>query len=92
MGFGHWLSGAVSRRPDRIAVEAAGETVAYRELLLRAVRAAGALDRRSVRRGTRVARALEPGAAFVEVLRGGLLLGAPVLPVDPRLRVRESAS
>jgi O-succinylbenzoic acid--CoA ligase len=89
MDFGHWLSGAASRRPDRIAVEAPGESIAYRELLLRAVRAAGALDRRSVRRGTTVALALEPGAAYVEVLHGCLLLGAPVLPVDPRLTIRE---
>ena len=89
MDFGHWLSGAVSRRPDGIAVEAPGESIAYRELLLRAVRAAGALDRRSVGTRDAVALALEPGAAFAEVLHGCLLLGAPVIPVDPRLSIRE---
>ena len=48
MDFGHWLSGAAGRHPDRVAVEAPGESVTYRELLLRAVRAAGALHVRGV--------------------------------------------
>src|SRR3954469_5710850 len=85
MDFGHWLSSATGRRPDRIAVEAPGESVTYRELLLRAVRAAGALHMRGARRGQPVALALEPGLPFVEALHGCLLLGAPAVPVDPRL-------
>ena len=89
MDLGHWLSGAAGRRPERIAVEDAGESVTYRELLLRAVRAAGALHMRGVRRGDPVGLALEPGLPFVEALHGCLLLGAPVLPVDPRLAERE---
>jgi O-succinylbenzoic acid--CoA ligase len=91
MDVGHWLSSAAGRRPDRIAVEAPDESIPYRELLLRAVRAAGALDARFVRRGSRVALALEPGAPFVEALHGCLLLGAAVVPVDPRLGERERA-
>src|SRR5918992_583756 len=51
MDFGHWLSAAAGRHPDRVAVEMAAEQVSYRELLLRAVRAAGALHMRGVRRG-----------------------------------------
>jgi len=89
MDLGHWLSGAAGRRPDRIAVEAPDESVSYRELLLRAVRAAAALHMRGVRRGHPVALALPPGLPFVEALHGCLLLGAPAVPVDPRLAERE---
>ena len=89
MDFGHWLSGAAKRHPDRVAVEAPDESVSYRELLLRAVRAAGALHVRGVRRGTTVGLALEPGLPFVEALHGCLLLGAPAVPVDTRLADRE---
>src|SRR5829696_3964932 len=85
MDFGHWLSGAAGRRADRVAVEADGESVPYRELLLRAVRAAGALHARGVQRGRPVGLALEPGLPFVEALHGCLLLGAPAVPIDPRL-------
>ncbi|MGI8779999.1 MAG: class I adenylate-forming enzyme family protein [Solirubrobacteraceae bacterium] len=89
MDLGHWLSGAAGRHPDRVAVAAPGESVTYRELLLRAVRAAGALHVRGVRRGQPVALMLEPGLPFVEALHGCLLLGAPAVPVDPRLAERE---
>jgi O-succinylbenzoic acid--CoA ligase len=89
MDFGHWLSGAAGRHADRVAVEAPDESVTYRELLLRAVRAAGALQLRGVMRGQPVALALEPGLPFVEALHGCLVLGAPAVPVDPRLADRE---
>jgi O-succinylbenzoic acid--CoA ligase len=89
MDFGHWLSAAAGRRPDRVAVEAPGESVTYRELLLRAVRAAGALHVRGVRRGEPVALQLEPGLPFVEALHGCLVLGTPAVPVDARLADRE---
>jgi o-succinylbenzoate---CoA ligase len=92
MDFGHWLSGAAGRHPDRIAVEAPGESVTYRELLLRAVRAAGALHMRGVGRGDQVALLLEPGLPFVEALHGCLLLGAPAVPIDTRLNARERAA
>src|SRR5215207_2099496 len=89
MDFGHWLSAAAGRHPDRVAVEAPGESVTYRDLLLRAVRAAGALHVRGVRRGEPVALLLKPGLPFVEALHGCLLLGAPAVPIDPRLAQRE---
>jgi o-succinylbenzoate---CoA ligase len=92
MDFGHWLSAAAGRHPDRVAVEAPGESVTYRELLLRAVRAAGALHVRGVRRGEPVALLLEPGLPFVEALHGCLLLGAPAVPIDPRLAERERSA
>ena len=85
MHFGHWLSSAAGRRPDRIAVAAADESVTYRELLLRAVRAAGALHVRGVKRGHPIGLALEPGLPFAEALHGALMIGAPVVPIDPRL-------
>jgi o-succinylbenzoate---CoA ligase len=89
MDFGHWLSAAAGRRPERLAVATPDESLTYRELLLRAVRAAGALHMRGVRRGDRVALLLEPGLPFVEALHGCLLLGAPAVPIDPRLSQRE---
>ena len=48
MDFGHWLSSAAGRRSERVAVAASDESVTYRELLLRAVRAAGALNARGI--------------------------------------------
>jgi O-succinylbenzoic acid--CoA ligase len=92
MDLGHWLSGAAGRHPDRVAVEAPDESVTYRELLLRAVRAAGALHVRGVRAGQPVGILLAPGLPFVEALHGCLLLGAPAVPVDPRLSERERAA
>src|ERR671914_370355 len=92
MDFGHWLSAAAGGHPPRAAVATAAEQVSYRELLLRAVRAAGALHMRGVRRGEPVALMLEPGLPFVEALHGCLLLGAPAVPIDPRLADRERAA
>ena len=89
MDSGHWLSGAARRHPDRVAVEAPDESVTYRELLLRAVRAAAALQMHGVRRGEPVALMLEPGLPFVEALHGCLLLSAPAVPIDLRLAPRE---
>lgn len=89
MDFGHWLSAAAGRHPDRVAVEAPRESVTYRELLLRAVRAAAALHVRGVSPGEPVGLLLEPGLPFVEALHGCLLLGAPAVPIDPRLAQRE---
>ena len=92
MDLGHWLSGAAGRHPDRVAVAAPDGSVSYRELLRRAVGAAGALHARGVKRGRPVGLVLEPGLPFVEALHGCLLLGAPAVPVDPRLAERERAA
>jgi O-succinylbenzoic acid--CoA ligase len=89
MDFGHWLSGAAGRRPERVAIAAGDEEVTYRELLLRAVRAAGALHLRGATRGEPVALTLEPGLPFLEALHGCLILGTPAVPIDPRLADRE---
>jgi o-succinylbenzoate---CoA ligase len=87
-----WLERAAALRPDRPAVEADGERVAYAELLERARAAAGGLAASGVRRGDRVAIALPPGLAFADALHGCLLLGAAAMPVDPRLAERERAA
>src|SRR5215203_5255948 len=92
MDFGHWLSAAAGRHPDRVAVEAPGESVTYRDLLLRAVRAAGGLHMRGAGRGEPVGLLLEPGLPFLEALHGCLILGAPAVPIDPRLAERERAA
>ena len=89
MDFGHWLSSAAGRRPERVAVVAGDEQVTYRELLLRAVRAAGGLHLRGATRGEHVALMLPPGLPFLEALHGCLILGAPAVPIDPRLAERE---
>ena len=92
MDHGHWLARAAAWRPDRVALRTAEEAVTYRELHARAVGAAGALAARGARRGDPVALALAPGLAFAEALHGCLVLGAPALPVDPRLAARERAA
>ncbi|HYI17640.1 MAG TPA: AMP-binding protein [Solirubrobacteraceae bacterium] len=89
MDFGHWLSSAAGRRPERVAIVAGDEQVTYRELLLRAVRAAGGLHLRGARRGEPVALILPPGLPFLEALHGCLILGTPAVPIDPRLAERE---
>jgi O-succinylbenzoic acid--CoA ligase len=89
MDFGHWLSSAAGRRPERVAIVAGDDQVTYRDLLLLAVRAAGGLHLRGVRRGEPVALLLEPGLPFLEALHGCLILGAPAVPIDPRLADRE---
>jgi O-succinylbenzoic acid--CoA ligase len=89
MDFGHWLSSAAGRRPERVAIAAGDEQVTYRELLLRAVRAAGGLHLRGAARGEPVALMLEPGLPFLEALHGCLILGTPAVPIDPRLADRE---
>jgi O-succinylbenzoic acid--CoA ligase len=81
-----WLERAAALRPDRVALEADGEAVTYAALLERARAAARALG---VGRGDRVAIALPPGLDFAVALHACLLVGAPAMPVDPRLAAPE---
>jgi o-succinylbenzoate---CoA ligase len=87
-----WLPRAAARRPDGIALETPGGPVAYRDLLMGATRAAGALAALGVKPGDRAAIALAPGRDFVEAVHGCLLLGAVAVPVDPRLGEAERAA
>ncbi len=68
-------------RPEREAMPGVG----YAELEQAARSAAGALRRRGVEPGDRVALALAPGPEFAAALHGCLLAGAVAVPIDLRL-------
>ncbi len=87
-----WLASAAALEPDRAAVETAGETVAYADLLARADAAARRLAARGVAPRQRVALVLPPGLAFAEALHGCWRLGAVPVAVDPRLAPAERAA
>ena len=84
-----WLPRAAALRPGSIAVEAPGGRLAYRELLDRASRGAGALAARGIGPGARVALTAESDLGFVVSLHACLLAGAVVVPIDPRLPAAE---
>jgi O-succinylbenzoic acid--CoA ligase len=76
-----WLTRAVRRAPDRIAVETRERAVSYRELH----RLAGAGARElGVPAGSRVAIELAPGLDFAVALHACLRAGAIAVPVDLR--------
>ncbi|HWC87015.1 MAG TPA: AMP-binding protein [Solirubrobacteraceae bacterium] len=80
-----WLVRAAGAYPDRPALLTAAGSLTYAELETRARAAAGGLAARGVRAGERVALALPAGEHFAAALHGCLLLGAAVVPIDPRL-------
>jgi o-succinylbenzoate---CoA ligase len=84
-----WLQLAANRHPDRAAVELAGATLTYSALLEAATGTAAALESRGIRPGKPVALELEDPLDFVIALHACLLLGAPAVPVDLRLREAE---
>ena len=84
-----WLQRAARTRPDAIALRAEDGLLRYGELLHAATAAARRLSALGVRPGDRVGIALPARRAFVETLHGCLLLGAPALPVDLRLKPAE---
>ncbi len=86
-----WLPRAAAAAPARVAVQTPGGSWTYHELLAAACDASGRLARRGVGAGDQVAIALPPGLAFAQVLHASLLLGAVVVPVDPRLGAAERA-
>jgi o-succinylbenzoate---CoA ligase len=75
-----WLPRAAAARPDHPAI---GE-LTYAELLRRARRAAGGLERAGVRAGDRVGLALPPSVDLAVALHGCLLCGAVAVPLDVR--------
>src|ERR1700733_10998943 len=75
-------------RGDRAALITAGGSVDYRERSAQARVVAGALARRGVSAGDRVALAL-PSEELVVALHGCLLLGAVAVPIDLRLTEAE---
>jgi len=84
-----WLQRAARTRPDAIALRAEDGVLRYGELLEAATLAAQRLGALGVRPGDRVAIALPARRAFAQTLHGCLLLGAPAVPVDLRLKPSE---
>jgi o-succinylbenzoate---CoA ligase len=72
-----------------LAVETPSAGVSYGELVRLARAGAGELLARGVGRGDRVALVAEPDVWFVVAFWACVLLGAVVVPVDPRLGARE---
>jgi O-succinylbenzoic acid--CoA ligase len=86
-----WLERAARSRPGLIAGSCPDGQLTYAELELRARAVALELQLRGAARGARVAVALPPGLDFLVTLHACLLLGAVVVPVDPRLSAVERA-
>jgi O-succinylbenzoic acid--CoA ligase len=84
-----WLARAARTRPDAIALRAEDGMLRYGELLEAATVAAQRLSALGVTAGDRVGIALPARRAFAETLHGCLLLGAPAVPVDLRLKPAE---
>ncbi len=84
-----WLHRAARTRPAAVALRADDGALTYAELHDAATLAARRLSALGVRPGDRVAIALPARRAFVETLHGCLLLGAPAVPIDPRLKTAE---
>jgi O-succinylbenzoic acid--CoA ligase len=88
-----WLTVHAHRRPDALALVAAGgERLTWGELGARARAGAGALTARGLAPGQPVALTLPPGLDFAVALHACLLLRTPALPVDPRLAAPERAA
>jgi O-succinylbenzoic acid--CoA ligase len=80
-----WLQRAAGLAPSLTALATPDAQMSYSELLAAASRAAAELAQRGVLAGERVAIELAPGIDFAVALHACLLLGAVVVPVDPRL-------
>ena len=89
METGSWLERAASRAPGRTAVETPSASWSYVELLDAARTGAARLREQGAGPGAPVAIALAPGLAFAQALHACMLLGAPAVPVDPRLAPSE---
>ncbi|HEY6395995.1 MAG TPA: AMP-binding protein, partial [Solirubrobacteraceae bacterium] len=87
----HWLAGAETMHPDRVAVVDGGVDVTYSELAQRVRGAMTALKAGGVGAGDRVALALPAGADFVAALHGCWYAGAVAVPIDLRLSAEERA-
>ena len=88
----YWIHAASGKQPDRAAIEGPERTLTYSELSVGAIGAAGALQRRGVRSGDRVALALPSVEDFAVALHGCLLAGAVAVPIDTRLTQSERAA
>ncbi|MGI8622094.1 MAG: AMP-binding protein, partial [Solirubrobacteraceae bacterium] len=77
-----WLTLAARRRPDRVALQGAGEALTYAELhaRARALEVPGGLIEHP------------PGVDFAVALHACLLRGVPAVPLDPRLGEAERSA
>ena len=87
-----WLHTAAGKQPDRAAIEGPERTLTYSELSAAAIGAAGALQRRGVQPGDRVALALPSVEDFAVAMHGCLLARAVAVPVDLRMTSEERAA
>ena len=78
------LRSAAERSPDAIAIEHAGRTITYAELMESASRIAEALREVGVEEGLLVGHCFERTAESIVALLGILEAGAGYVPVDPR--------
>ncbi|HEX6344835.1 amino acid adenylation domain-containing protein [Umezawaea sp.] len=74
----------VAARPDAVAVRAGDDVLTYRELHDRAAGLAGALARRGVEVGDRVAVCVDRSCELVVALLGTAMAGAAYVPLDHR--------
>jgi O-succinylbenzoic acid--CoA ligase len=81
----HWLQRAAVLRPERTALERAGERLTYSELLDRACAGAAELRAAGVCPGERVPVAEEDRFRFATAVHSCLLHGAAAVPIDLRL-------
>ncbi len=84
-----WLPRAAAATPERVAVQTPTGSWTYGELLEAARDGSARLAQRGVRAGDAVAISLPAGLGFVQALHASLLLGAIVVPVDPRFGADE---
>lgn len=87
----HLLDRAAMNLPDHLAVHSPkeGRSLSFQELRTAALSAAGALQRRGIRRGDRVALLIGNSVDFPVAFLGTLRLGAVAVPLNPRLTQAE---
>jgi len=79
------------RYPDKVAVDVDGDALTFAELSDRASRLAGALDKRGLKKGDRVAILALNERAFLEVRVGVQRAGMILVPLNYRLAEKELA-
>jgi len=87
-----WLSATARHDPDRVALIDSTVTVTYGELVEAARAVAAGLTDAGVVRGTPVALACEPSAAYLTLFLGALEAGVVPAFVNTRLTAREVAA
>jgi acyl-CoA synthetase (AMP-forming)/AMP-acid ligase II len=86
-----FLTKSAVRFPDRPAVRFGARTLTYAELATRALSLGGELLAKGLRKGDRVAFALQNGPEVLETIFGCFAAGLVVVPMNARLHPREMA-